>query len=591
MAPLHETQDLGLASREVLHREALEHEYAAAEARVLLRAGKNLASIEVTPLRGAAPPGRLRVREMLRDHERILVFGNVGAGKSALVAHLALHPEWREGVPEDWHEGMLGPDGGALALVVPVEQLEPGELVTVATLARLCPAAGEGVVARVLAEHRALVVVDGLDQLQEGRAAFVTSIVDFSRAHPGNRFVVTTRPLPPAVPGARPPGVPGFLPTAILPPLPPSRVHPSYRFVGARSPERRATLYLDQVETLLSAWSADALPPGAALGRIDGQTLRALVMTIAEVMHGARDYEIDAKRLAATIAGELGGGDAGAELAASLVREIRAHPALLVERRPGRFAFSDFVLQEVLVAARLLDRETPQAIVDLRADAFRHGVIELAAGLPGARPEAMVQALLAADHGEPPLTTLLAARCAEAVPTLPDRLRRTIDRRLDGLVPPEHQMAADRLVEAGEVAAPLVLRALPRGEPEQRALSALVLGELRYEPACGALVALAADRARVRGPLYWSVAGNPWNFDRMPVASCALAALLDLARVCEMGRRAFGRALARAPRDVVADLLLYIERVQFDVLLGEADPVRDVARMAALVAQIRKFVG
>lgn len=582
-----------LRTREGLHTSALFTEYTAVWARGALQCARNFLSVEVTPIRGEAPPGRFTVLELLARHPRLWVIGGEDAGQSALVAQLALHPALHEG------EGGAGP---LIPFVVTGELLRPDERLTVSTLARVSPAAGAPLVEHALAAGRALIIVEGLERAPGGPSALLESIPAFARAHAENRFVVITQPLPAPLPGARRAELPGFLTTAMLPPLPPSRVLPAYRFVGLRSPERKAALYLEHVEVLLRAWAPEALPPGSTMGRITPRDLRKLLTVIAAHMHRGHDYEIEIGSLTEEIGRLLWvsernarvrvelpfeevpprGTRSAAELAPAVVDEIRAHPGLLVERRPGRFVFADFVLQEVLAAVMMAQLDGIAGFVEHRHDRWWHGVIELSAGLPQVDAAELVGALLGADWGDAADVSVLAARCAEAAPTLPDRTRRAVARRFGSLTPPEHLLAAERLVEIGDIAASAVLAGIRRGDATQRALSALVLGRMHHEPACGALIALSSDTAVVEGPVAWPVGGAELELSNMPVATSAISALLALAQVSRMGRKAFARGLARAPRASVQRLYDHLERKRFDVYLGEVDPDRDAGLMESL---------
>jgi hypothetical protein len=237
--------------------------------------------------------------------------------------------------------------------------------------------------------------------------------------------------------------------------------------------------------------------------------------------------------------------------AVAILGALREHPALLFERRPGFFAFTDFALQEVL-AARWMPREH-LLLSQIINDPWWHGVIELGAGLSGADAGARVRAMLGVG-ADSPAVALLAARCAEAARDLPDDVRRTVDLLLSYLLPPLSIFGAERLVEAGEVVAPLLLRALPRYDTAQRAFSALALGRLCYEPAAAALLALSNDAKRVKDDAQWPVAGYEIDLSGDPVAAYALAALFELARVSKVGKSAFRRALKRAPGRAICDL-------------------------------------
>ena len=179
----------------------------------LLQCARILASIEIATAGGWE---RRTAQELLAEHPRLLVVGAQGSGKSALVADLALRVHGPPGEPT--------PDD-RITFVVPVELRQPGERLDEALLARLSPAAGPEIVRRALAERRALVIVDGLDAALDGPSLLVESIPAFARAHPGNLFLVTTRPLRTGVAGQRRTELPGFVTAFMLPPLTGSRVY------------------------------------------------------------------------------------------------------------------------------------------------------------------------------------------------------------------------------------------------------------------------------------------------------------------------------------------------------------------------------
>jgi hypothetical protein len=567
---------------ESLHLGAIGAEYQDPQARGLLQCARNLGSIEITTGGGGE---RYTAAELSSEHPRLLIVGAQGSGKSALVADLAMRASGRPGEPS--------PDD-RVPFVVPVELRRPGERLDEALLARLSPAAGPALVARALAERRAVVIVDGLDAAHDGPSLLIESIPAFAKAHPGNRFVVTTRPLRTGIAGQRRVELPGFVTAFMLPPLDASRVYSAYRFLGRRTPQRKATLYLEEVDSLLRAWEPEALPPGSWLGRIGQRSQRALFASVAMAMHDDRRFEISAAALAAEIGAGLrvlgaDGGDAETsgradEIAPRIVEEIAQHPGLLVERRPGHFVFAEFALQEILTAVEWAEDGCDTSW--FHDDRWWHGVIELAAGLPGVDAAGIVRDLLDSDNSARPMARVLAARCAEAAPDLPDRTRRALEKRISDLVPPEHCMAAERLVQAGDLAAPLLLRALPRFRPVERALAALVFGRLRHEPACGALVTLASDTARARDVGSWPICGSELGPRDQPVATFALAALFELARVSRIGRSAFTRALARAPLDSIELLRFHVRRTMSDMAWGDTEPERDQDLIVELVAQM-----
>jgi formylglycine-generating enzyme required for sulfatase activity/energy-coupling factor transporter ATP-binding protein EcfA2 len=136
--------------------------------------------------------GPMPIDEALNKESALVILGDPGAGKSTLLKHLALH---------------LARDGdGPLPILLPLnayaEALQREEIGLQAYVARYYAARRKDLVEigalfdRALAEGQAVVLLDGLDEVQD-RRQFVNRLVeDFVTAHRGqggNRFVVTSR--------------------------------------------------------------------------------------------------------------------------------------------------------------------------------------------------------------------------------------------------------------------------------------------------------------------------------------------------------------------------------------------------------------
>lgn len=165
--------------------------------RRLRLAGREMAEVEealhlegmLAPAESAAP---LPIDEALNKEPTLAILGDPGAGKSTLLKHLALH--------------LARDESGPLPILLPLnayaEALQREEIGLQAYLARYYAARRkelEGIEPLfdvALAEGQAVVLLDGLDEVQE-RRLFVNRLVeDFVAAHRtegGNRFVVTSR--------------------------------------------------------------------------------------------------------------------------------------------------------------------------------------------------------------------------------------------------------------------------------------------------------------------------------------------------------------------------------------------------------------
>lgn len=145
---------------------------------------------------GAAPGSVERVEQALAGRQRTVVMGDAGSGKTTLVQWLAINAA-RGSLPD-----MLAPLNGTVPFVLPLRGMvrrgslpRPEELLTAVG----CPLAGEqpeGWALRVFEHGRALVLVDGVDEVpQEYRARTREWLEALLAAHPRGCYVVTTRVL------------------------------------------------------------------------------------------------------------------------------------------------------------------------------------------------------------------------------------------------------------------------------------------------------------------------------------------------------------------------------------------------------------
>ncbi|MFD3650852.1 NACHT domain-containing protein [Streptomyces cyaneofuscatus] len=145
---------------------------------------------------GQTAPLPQRIDTLLTDRPRVLLRGDAGAGKTTLLWWLAAHGSART-LDDD-----LAPLNGLVPFVVPLRTLRargagfPGP-------AELCRAAGlpvdtapEGWAGRVLGSGRALLLVDGLDEVPpEDREQAHDWLSQLLARYPETRCVATVRPL------------------------------------------------------------------------------------------------------------------------------------------------------------------------------------------------------------------------------------------------------------------------------------------------------------------------------------------------------------------------------------------------------------
>ncbi|MGW1278118.1 NACHT domain-containing protein [Streptomyces tsukubensis] len=140
-----------------------------------------------------APPRR--VDSVIAGHPRILLRGEAGSGKTTLLSWLAARAVTRT-LPDE-----LGELNGLVPFLVPLRMVRLGgnglpdpERLPQTASARI-PDPPEGWALRVLGEGRALLLVDGVDEVpEEDRAATRTWLEQLLRAFPENRCIVAVRP-------------------------------------------------------------------------------------------------------------------------------------------------------------------------------------------------------------------------------------------------------------------------------------------------------------------------------------------------------------------------------------------------------------
>ncbi|MET4669975.1 hypothetical protein ABID94_002843 [Streptomyces sp. PvR018] len=142
------------------------------------------------------PPLPHRIDALLTDRPRVLLRGEAGAGKTTLLWWLAAHASART-LDDD-----LAPLNGLVPFVVPLRTLRarggtfpgPAELSGAAGL--VVDTAPEGWASRVLESGRALLLVDGLDEVpQEDREQAHDWLSQLLARSPETRCVATVRPL------------------------------------------------------------------------------------------------------------------------------------------------------------------------------------------------------------------------------------------------------------------------------------------------------------------------------------------------------------------------------------------------------------
>ncbi|MCX4676327.1 NACHT domain-containing protein [Streptomyces sp. NBC_01433] len=143
-----------------------------------------------------APAPPQRIDALLTDRPRVLLRGEAGAGKTTLLWWLAAHASART------LGDTLAPLNGLVPFVVPLRTLRarggtfPGPAQLADAAALVVDRAPEGWAGRVLESGRALLLVDGLDEVPpDDREQAHSWLSQLLRRYPDTRCVATVRPL------------------------------------------------------------------------------------------------------------------------------------------------------------------------------------------------------------------------------------------------------------------------------------------------------------------------------------------------------------------------------------------------------------
>ncbi|MFF9013742.1 NACHT domain-containing protein [Streptomyces sp. NPDC014870] len=483
-------------------------------------------SLEATSRDPAATPVPQRIDDLLAARPRVLLRGDAGAGKTTLVWWLAAHAA----------AGSLGPRlaelNGLVPFVVPLRALRargtgfpsPAELPGAAGL--MIDAAPEGWAGRVLTAGRALLLVDGLDEVpQEDREAVHGWLSGLLARYPRTRCVATVRPLAVEVDWL---GGEGFEELTLLP----MRDEDIQAFVTAWHDAAR----LDAVDEPLDALERDLLqqfrhnPTLADLARTpllcavicalhrlrEGflpETRWALYESALRLLLGSRDdrRRIDApdgirmsveehqqllQRLAAWL---VRGGQTEFTREQALHQLNRTLPGmprvtaqgtpeeilthllnrtgLLHERTDSVFQFAHRTFQDFLAAKEFVEDDLVPELLRHARDQQWHDVLLLAAGHCSRRDlPVLVEGLLAAGSGSRDKdlkTTLyvLAALCAQHAAWLTEGLHARVRKAIVSVLPPRTLEQQNTLTRLGAYLLPLLPDPASEADPRGSSLS------------------------------------------------------------------------------------------------------------------------
>jgi hypothetical protein len=300
-----------------------------------------------------------------------------------------------------------------------------------------------------------------------------------------------------------------------------------HRYLGRTIPEHRVTLYDKCTDALLYEWDRAKFPKDSAVGDLDANQKRALLRGIASSLHERHEAEIpesDVVRHFAAMLPEMGRPQ---EDALRIVREIRDRSGLLVERRPGVFSFSHLTFQEYFTALDYASRV--DELLQHIDQPWWHEVFALAAGVPGCEATRIIRALL--DRK----AVVTAVRCLETAVKVPLDLRKDVEDALEQILPPENLENARELSEIGLTVAPILTRRLPTYKELGKLCSIWFFRFFEYHPAIPVLLRLTSGMEPTPGS------------NEGTIAQLSIITLRDMARGSDAFKRALAVALAAHP--------------------------------------------
>jgi len=518
----------------------------------------------------------ISVAEAVKDHTRILLVGSPGSGKSTLVSFLASRCASGE------HE--LSWPAKALPFVITVREVKNVDF-SEAWIAERLEVAVE-VVRAALAEDRAVLFVDGMDEApEELQEQLIGAIARFAEDHPRAPVVVTSRPA--GAPGEIESRLPGFqafrladltseevsefidkwclaaersarpdldlarreatmaaadLKARISRSRPVQRIAVNpllttilcvvHRYLGRTIPEHRVTLYDRCTDALLYEWDRAKFPKDSAVGDLDANQRRALLRGIASASHERHEAEIPEAEVVRHFAAMLPEMGRPQEDALRIVREIRDRSGLLVELRPGVFSFSHLTFQEYFTALDYASR--PDDLLTHAGQPWWQEVIALAAGVPGCDAVLVIRTLLEKN------AVITAAKCLETAVKVPLDVRKEVERALEQVLPPRDWENVRELAEIGLTVAPILTRLLPTYSMGGKMMALAFFGVFEYQPAMPLLVELCSDMELTK--VYAGDSGYNLTMGDLTVLN-----LKEMARRSDAAKPALAAALTARP--------------------------------------------
>jgi hypothetical protein len=534
-----------------------------------------------------SPQPKREITEILEEHLHILVVGAPGSGKSTLMSYLATRAA----------AGYVSfGSGGLLPLVVIVRALKNSAL-TVKSLAEHT-GCEPGLIARSLQQKSALLLIDGFDEAPPAlREGLFNSLRRLLRDHSDIRVVLTSRPT--GAPGEIEKRIERLLPFRLVDltrdevsrfiekwclaaeksvlldvreaereaakaahdlkrrlsasfsvqriavnPLLVTILCVVHRFLGRTIPEHRVTLYEKCTDALLYEWDRAKFDEDAAISLLDASAKRLLLMRVARFVHEAHAAEISEREVIGHFAETLPDLDRPASDAKTIVEEIRDRSGLLIERRPGFFAFSHLTFQEYLCALDFVRTRSFDDLVDHLAEPWWQEVIVLAAGVQGGGGGMISRRLLAKKSTA---GVFLAAQCLETEVDMPVSIRKKIEDAIRKFVPPRRASDRQQLYRLGPLAAPILAKSLAASSSKDRADILSLFELIDYDPAIPAIAQCVSDEESANTFFY-----TGW---RATVGGYATWILARKARSSAVAKAALSEAAPNLQRKELRSLL------------------------------------
>ncbi|MEU9174209.1 NACHT domain-containing protein [Streptomyces sp. NPDC048420] len=513
---------------------------------------------------------QLPAEEALLAHDRVLLRGDAGSGKTTLVQWLAV---------------TAARDGSGVPYVLPLRSLiRAGALPSPADFLKAvgCPhTPPEGWTERVLTDRRGLILVDGLDEIP---AADRNRTRDWLRsliqAFPGNRWLLTSRPT-----AVRPDWLAreGFHELLLVPMRRTEVATFVHRWhTAARAPEYEAPL-LDSLRTkrdlarlatnplmcgLICALHRERrgyLPTGrkelydAALTMLLARRDRERGLGTADEVELGEEAQLELLQRLAYALVLSGRTEMDTETAEGIVerclptigqsgdarpvlRSLVLRSGLLRQPSDGVVDFVHRTFQDCLGARYAVEEGHLDVLISHADDTQWEDAIRMAVAYARPRERALLlRRLLARDNAR---LTLLALACLEHAVAVDPEVRTAVESRAGALIPPRSKTYARALADAG----PLVLELLPgpEGLTDEEALGVTITASLlgSEEPE-GALAVLRRFRSHPNLDVRRQLAGTWGRFDTEEYAAEVLDHLnrRGLIAVCESAEQR--AALAR----------------------------------------------